>query len=124
MVILCNDKDSDGDDDSKSLSHDMYNSSSDIICTSDSDIMTLCGSVLVVLSSVLSSCHWCSSLVSVSNMQNVFVTGGSSQVEGFEDRLHAEVLAMRPYQSEFRVWSAGVLVWVCGCRCACVGVWV
>ena len=50
-------------------------------------------------------------VVPVSALQNIFVTGGSSQVDGFEDRLHAEVLAMRPFQSEFRVWSAGELVW-------------
>ena len=48
-------------------------------------------------------------------LQNVFVTGGTSQVNGFEDRLHSEVLAMRPFQSKFRVWSAGELVWGVGC---------
>ena len=51
-------------------------------------------------------------------LQNIFVTGGTSQVNGFEDRLHSEVLAMRPFQSKFRVWSAGELVWSVGC-----GVW-
>ena len=75
-------------------------------------LMTLGGMCYLVLSTVLSEAGV---QVSVSYLQNIFVTGGSSQVKGFEDRLHSEVMAMRPFQSEFRVWSAGELVWGVEC---------
>ena len=73
--------------------------------------MTFFATVMVALLMCCHSTVKAAMVVPVSTLQNIFVTGGSSQVDGFEDRLHAEVLAMRPFQSEFRVWSAGELVW-------------
>ena len=81
--------------------------------------MTFFATVMVALLMVLSSTVKAAMVVPVPTLQNIFVTGGSSQVDGFEDRLHAEVLAMRPFQSEFRVWSAGELVGCVGEECWC-----
>ena len=46
-------------------------------------------------------------MVVVCQLQNVFVTGGCSLLPNFEDRLHNEVMAIRPFGSDFTVWAAG-----------------
>ncbi|CAH3183605.1 unnamed protein product, partial [Porites evermanni] len=40
-------------------------------------------------------------------VQNVFVTGGNTQFPNFQERLERELLAIRPFQSTFKVFTAG-----------------
>jgi len=39
-------------------------------------------------------------------VQNVFVTGGNTQFPNFQERLERELLAIRPFQSTFKVFTA------------------
>ena len=41
------------------------------------------------------------------SFQHVFVTGGNTKCVGFQERLEKELLAMRPFQSTFKVFMAG-----------------
>ena len=41
-----------------------------------------------------------------SAFQYVFVTGGCASFPGFKERLERELLAMRPFQSQFSVYNA------------------
>ena len=38
--------------------------------------------------------------------QNVFVTGGNSKIQGFKDRIYADLLELRPYDSKINVAQA------------------
>ena len=39
----------------------------------------------------------------------MFVTGGNTQFPNFQERLERELLAIRPFQSTFKVFTAGSL---------------
>lgn len=45
--------------------------------------------------------------------QNVFITGGGATIPGIKERIEAEVLAMRPFESKFNVKLAGMCAETC-----------
>lgn len=46
-------------------------------------------------------------LIAVSGRQSVFCTGGGSSLRGFRERLYADLVPIRPFQSVVNVYRAG-----------------